>query len=153
MTMIKSITILSLLEGVSKEANVEDRALSIKMPWLELILSGKKDIEVRTWTTKYRGPVWLHAGKSVDKSQASRWDFKDLPTGAYLGQSNLADVIEFDAKSWESLRSRHLNEGDFQPGLYGWVFKDSKRIKPYPAPGKLGLYKLSPELVKSFSSS
>jgi activating signal cointegrator 1 len=151
--MIKSITILSLLEEVSKEATTEARALSIKNPWLELILSGKKDIEVRTWTTKYRGSVWLHAGKNVDKSQSSRWDFKDLPTGAYLGRANLVDVIEFDKKSWESLRSRHLNEGDFQPGLFGWVFKDPSRIKPYPAPGKLGLYKLSPDLVKSFSSS
>jgi len=99
MTMIKSITILSLLEEVSKEATTEARALSIKNPWLELILSGKKDIEVRTWTTKYRGSVWLHAGKNVDKSQSSRWDFKDLPTGAYLGRANLVDVIEFDKKS------------------------------------------------------
>lgn len=153
LTMLTSHEILRLLEEVSQEGSMDTRCLSVKQPWLELILLGKKDIEVRTWTTKFRGPVWLHAGKSVDKSQLSRWDFKDPPTGAYLGRANLTDVIEFDQKSWESLRKRHLNEGLFQLGLYGWVFKDTKQLKePLTAPGKLGLYKPGDELSKKLSA-
>jgi activating signal cointegrator 1 len=148
MTMIRSITIIDLLEETSKESVVEDRCLSIKNPWLELILSSKKDIEVRTWTTKYRGPIWLHAGKSLDKSQLSRWNLKDLDTGAYLGKANLVDVIEFTPKTWESLRKRHLNEGPFQSGLYGWVFEKPTRLKqPLTAPGKLGLYRPDADLL------
>ena len=142
--MVHSSDILRLLE----DTETDDRCLSIKNPWLELILSGKKDIEVRTWTTKYRGPVWLHAGKSVDKSQSLRWDFKDLSTGCYLGKANLIDIIQFDQKSWGSLRKRHLNEGPSQPGLYGWVFEKPTRLKePLVASGKLGLYKPDVDLL------
>jgi len=41
-------------------------ALSIKQPWAELILRGRKQIEVRSWSTAYRGFVWLHTGRSRD---------------------------------------------------------------------------------------
>ncbi|WP_084604451.1 ASCH domain-containing protein [Desulfonatronum thioautotrophicum] len=37
-------------------------ALSIRQPWVELILPGHKTIEVRSWPTRHRGPLWLHAG-------------------------------------------------------------------------------------------
>ena len=38
------------------------KALSIRHPWVDLILAGSKTIEIRTWSTRYRGPVLLHAG-------------------------------------------------------------------------------------------
>jgi hypothetical protein len=145
--------IIDILEETSKETPVDERCLSVKQPWLELILSGKKDIEVRTWTTKFRGPVWLHAGKSIDKPQMSRFGFKDVTTGAFLGRASLGDVIKFDAKTWESLRKRHLNEGPFQEGLFGWIFKDIKRLnKPLEASGKLGLYKPDESLLSGLNS-
>ena len=31
------------------------KALSIRQPWAELILQGRKTIELRTWKTCYRG--------------------------------------------------------------------------------------------------
>lgn len=37
------------------------KALSIRQPWAWLIVNGYKDIENRTWNTKYRGPVLIHA--------------------------------------------------------------------------------------------
>jgi hypothetical protein len=43
------------------------KVLSIQQPWTWLIANGLKDIENRTWDTSYRGPLLLHAGKSVDK--------------------------------------------------------------------------------------
>lgn len=41
-------------------------ALSIMQPWAWLIVNGHKDIENRDWSTKFRGPVAIHAGKKVD---------------------------------------------------------------------------------------
>jgi ASCH domain len=38
-------------------------ALSIKQPWAELILLGRKTIEVRSWSTNFRGLLALHTGK------------------------------------------------------------------------------------------
>ena len=37
------------------------KAISIKQPWASLIVHGIKDIENRTWATKYRGKVLIHA--------------------------------------------------------------------------------------------
>lgn len=37
------------------------KTLTVKQPWASLIVSGIKDIENRTWATKYRGPVLIHA--------------------------------------------------------------------------------------------
>ncbi len=37
------------------------KTLSIKQPWASLIAHGIKDIENRTWATKYRGTIYIHA--------------------------------------------------------------------------------------------
>src|ERR1700690_1312991 len=37
------------------------RALSIKQPWVWAILNAGKDVENRTWTSKHRGWLALHA--------------------------------------------------------------------------------------------
>jgi hypothetical protein len=40
-----------------------NKALSIRQPWAHLIVAGIKQIENRTWTTRYRGPLLIHAGQ------------------------------------------------------------------------------------------
>jgi ASCH domain len=40
------------------------RALSVRQPWAWLIVNGYKDIENRTWQTRHRGPLLIHAGVS-----------------------------------------------------------------------------------------
>lgn len=42
------------------------KALSIRQPWAWLVATGRKDIENRTWQTKFRGRVYIHTGKKVD---------------------------------------------------------------------------------------
>lgn len=37
------------------------KAISIRQPWAWLIAQGYKDIENRSWATRYRGPVLIHA--------------------------------------------------------------------------------------------
>ncbi len=39
------------------------RALSLHQPWASLIAEGVKTIETRSWATKYRGPLAIHAAK------------------------------------------------------------------------------------------
>lgn len=45
------------------------KALSIRQPWAWLIVNGFKDIENRSWDTKYRGLVLIHASKGMTKDQ------------------------------------------------------------------------------------
>jgi hypothetical protein len=50
-------------------------ALSIRQPWAWLIVNGFKDLENRSWSTAFRGPVWIHAGKAwgrTEKGQKKR---------------------------------------------------------------------------------
>jgi hypothetical protein len=42
------------------------KIISIRQPWASLIVSGIKDIENRTWPTRYRGPVLIHASQRAD---------------------------------------------------------------------------------------
>ncbi len=43
------------------------KAISIHQPWADLIVFGHKDIENRSWTTRYRGRMLIHAGLTVDR--------------------------------------------------------------------------------------
>ena len=40
------------------------KAITIRQPWAGLIAVGEKIYETRSWPTKYRGPIAIHAGKS-----------------------------------------------------------------------------------------
>ena len=39
------------------------KALTLTQPWATLVAMGAKRIETRSWTTNYRGPLAIHAGK------------------------------------------------------------------------------------------
>jgi hypothetical protein len=39
------------------------KAITIYQPWATLIAIGKKRFETRSWATKYRGSIAIHAGK------------------------------------------------------------------------------------------
>lgn len=47
------------------------RALTIRQPWAWAIIHGGKDIENRSWNTKHRGPLVIHAGMGFDKGVES----------------------------------------------------------------------------------
>jgi hypothetical protein len=39
------------------------RALTLWQPWASAVIIGGKDVENRTWSTGYRGPLVIHAAK------------------------------------------------------------------------------------------
>ena len=48
------------------------KVLTIKQPWATLIMQGNKRFEFRSWQTKYRGDLLIHAGKGIDKEAMKR---------------------------------------------------------------------------------
>lgn len=42
------------------------KAITVQQPWAWCIAAGHKLIENRVWATTYRGPLAIHAGKTVD---------------------------------------------------------------------------------------
>ena len=60
------------------------RALTIRQPWASLIALGVKTIGTRSWSTRYRGPLVIHAGKA--RPPCSQWEdgpFDDLDRFQY----------------------------------------------------------------------
>lgn len=136
----------------------KDKALSVRQPWAQLIISGMKGVENRSWKTPYRGRLYIHAGKSFDWS-ALEWlkennmqDEYDLvieyfgvevqqkkpvitknknKLGAMIGYAQLFDCVENHESKWS------------MPGVkYQWLFKTYGvgALIPTPMPGQLGLF-------------
>jgi len=121
------------------------KALTVKQPWAQLIVEGYKKFEFRSWKTKYRGKILIHAGMSLEKDMVSR--FKDYnleyTMGAIVGEATLEDCIlvdeEFNKKLREENpivygRSNHVE-------TYAWKLSNVIKYKePIYIKGKLGLW-------------
>jgi ASCH domain len=49
---------------------VRVQALSLHQPWASLVALGVKKIETRSWSTRYRGPLLIHAAKQPIRDTA-----------------------------------------------------------------------------------
>jgi len=116
------------------------KALSLKQPFAELILQGKKKIELRKWNTHFRGKFLIHASKVPDEKAMGEFGFDELPTGCIVGEANLVDVKEYlNEEEHKKDRSLHLASSVW--GKYGFVLADVKRFpKPIPANGSLNFW-------------
>lgn len=115
------------------------KALSFKQPFAELILQGKKKIEIRKWKTKFRGEFLIHASKIPDKESMKKFGFKELPCGFILGKVTLVDVKEYKNKN-EMEKDKSLHLASWKWGNKAFFLKNPKRIKPIPAKGSLGFW-------------
>ena len=64
------------------------KAISIRQPWAWLVVHGYKDVDNRTWATKHRGPILIHAGKALDPCECLGNCSDDAPSWA--GRATLA---------------------------------------------------------------
>lgn len=116
------------------------KVLTIKQPWATLIMQGYKRFEFRSWQTKYRGDLLIHAGKGIDKEAIKRLEKylpKELLTGKILGKVTLVDCIKMSPEFKERLLKENKDiyaKSSFQEN-YGWqmdnlqVFKEPIEIK------------------------
>ena len=115
------------------------KVLSLKQPFAELILQGKKTIELRKWNTSFRGEFLIHASKNVHEESMKKFGFTNLSTGAILGKATLVDVKKYsDTNEFEKDKNKHLASEDW--GGYGFILKDVSRIEPIPCKGKLNFW-------------
>lgn len=117
-------------------------ALSIKQPWAELILLGRKTIEVRSWPTDFRGPLVLHTGKKPELEAVFRYpDINASYLGGFVGVAELVNVELFTHATWSRLRAEHLVPGPMPNEAFGWRFRHVRRFKrPVDASGSLKLF-------------
>lgn len=120
-------------------------ALSVSQPYAHALLHLGKDCENRRWSTSYRGRIWVHAPKSVDRrplpdgvAVPDRLEF-----GVILGSVEVYDVVRGHASPW----SWGALTDDGRP-LYQWLVRDPRPLaEPVPALGALKLWWPNPELA------
>lgn len=125
------------------------KAISIRQPWAELILQGRKTIELRTWGTKIRGRIAVHAGKTMERGACDRHglDPAELPGGALVGYVDIAEIIDLDEQTWEELRNDHLAAGGFPGDLVGWRLANPERLpEPVPMRGRRQFFNVADDL-------
>src|SRR5580658_6654468 len=104
------------------------KCLSMKQPFAELLVRGKKTIELRNWNTKFRGEFLVHASRSVDEvaSKINRFDLDELVKGAIIGKANLYDVKEYTNNSeFIADQKKHMASGNYMHGKYGFLINNA----------------------------
>ncbi len=130
---------------------MEINLLSIKQPWVWCIFNAGKDIENRSWRTKYRGRLFIHASKSIDmdayrylEHHKEQYGIKQMPTidelkkqtGGIVGVVEMTSCRQTVTSKWK------------QPGSIGWVFRNAQKLNFVPFKGKLSIFRvpLTPSL-------
>src|SRR3989338_5348964 len=104
------------------------KTLSIKQPYAELILQGKKTIELRKWNTNFRGEFLIHASKHPDLEAMKRFGFNNLPVSCIVGKVTLVDVKEYRTEEEHKKdQTSHLASSVW--GNYGFVLENSVRFE------------------------
>jgi hypothetical protein len=71
--------------------------LSLRQPYAELVIDGRKTIETRRWNTNFRGKFLIHASKAIDKESSILLDIdcSKLTMGALIGVAFLYGVKKY----------------------------------------------------------
>lgn len=146
------------------------KAITLTQPWATLIAIGAKKIETRSWATKYRGPLAIHAAKTFgvwgesgirqllnqypsfrNALSADGWTVETLPRSCVVATCNLIACLPIKQPYiFDMARGVHiqippeqpeLDFGDYTPGRFAWILADVKPLPiAYSARGALGLW-------------
>ncbi|MBC2592665.1 ASCH domain-containing protein [Ruficoccus amylovorans] len=123
-------------------------ALSIRQPWAWAILHLGKNIENRSWPTKFRGRFFIHAAKGCTRAEYEygicfgRWAsnsdkyrqkripaLQDMDRGGVVGVADLVACVESYSSAWFA-------------GPYGFVLENVRPVPFVPCKGRQGFFYL-----------
>jgi uncharacterized protein (UPF0264 family) len=120
-------------------------ALSVKQPWAALLAHGRKSVEVRSWHTRRRGWVLIHAARIPDE-RPGVWE--QVPAGllgaarqfgGVVGAAEITDCRTYPTREgFCADRALHLNEPSWfrPPRLYGFTFANPVALPFHRCPGQ-----------------
>jgi len=124
------------------------KAISLWQPWASLMALGLKKIETRSWATRYRGPLYIHAAKkvigwpSIDIQAVFDDDIafqpSDLPLGCLICKVDLIDCRVILNHNQPDYPERAF--GDYTHGRSMWITENLETFKPIPYRGRQGLF-------------
>lgn len=131
------------------------KALTLTQPWATLVAIGSKHYETRSWQTKYRGPLAIHAAKGFPGHAreecyeartrrallAAGFTGDDkLPLGAVIATAVLSDIFP-TTQIVSTLSNDEVWFGNYGPGRFAWHLTEVRMLAaPVPAKGALSLW-------------
>jgi hypothetical protein len=118
-----------------------EAVLTVQQPWASAILHARKDVENRSWSTNYRGRLWIHAGLKTARVDHDRWAAQHdlwvpeepLPRAVILGSVELVDVVRDSDSPW-AIR-----------GKYHWILRRPMLLeRPAEWTGRLAMTYIRP---------
>jgi hypothetical protein len=135
-----------------------DRYISLRQPWASLWVAGAKLIETRSWPTKFRGRLAVHASKTFgwDEIDACHRPVfanalaplgitqpLDLPRGCVLGWVTITDCLEMGSTEFPirpdlnpRLTPTEEAFGAYAWGRFAWITNRHRLTLPTPIPMK-----------------
>ena len=144
------------------------KAITLYQPWASACVCGLKPYETRSWATKHRGPIAIHAAKSVPRKLIRAMgpqyavlvefvrglvdphSFDELPFGAVVGACGLIDCMPTLLLK-PRLSALDLQWGDFSPGRFAWKLIHPVQMVPVVCRGAQGLWDLPKEVERVVS--
>lgn len=144
------------------------KALSIRQPWAHLIIwpnlvtpeqrsqADFKDVENRTWHTKFRGRFLVHAAQGMTRNEyqsAYLWgmesggltppfdfpEFEDLQRGGIIGSVELYDSVDTLEATFHS---------PWYMGQKGFMLRNPEVLPFIPLKGRLGFFDVPDEVLR-----
>lgn len=110
------------------------KVLSLTEPYATLISNGQKCIETRSWKTKYRGELYIHASSTkISAATLENENLMDLIKnkplnyGHIICKCNLVDCIYMTEEYVHEMKEKNPQEylcGEYKVGRYAWVLDD-----------------------------
>ena len=113
------------------------RALTIRQPWASLIAEGIKTVETRSWSTKYRGELAIHAGLH----RPEVWMGEEGPYGEIWNEGSDGECLV----QWAQTDKRDFLPGRLLPLNERWWLAPAPDFPSLPMP--LGFVVATCELV------
>lgn len=140
------------------------KALSLWQPWATLWLLDLKKNETRSWATRYRGRLAVHAaqntrgGRMIFQALKYRGLLKefdritDMPRGGIIGTVDLKGCVEMTSHNMP-LDETELLLGNYEIGRFMWLKENPKSFKKIiPLRGRQGLFNIPDETLRTCRS-
>lgn len=127
------------------------KVLSLTEPFASLIKEKKKLVETRSWKTKYRGELYIHASLTkIPKTTLERKELmtlvQDMPLnyGYIICKCKLVDCIYMTKEYARNMKKNNYEEyicGIYEEGRYAWILEDIEPLKEkIETKGHLGVW-------------
>ncbi len=154
------------------------KAITLTQPWAALVAHDLKRYETRGWSTPYRGPLAIHAGKGFPRDckelcvgnppfstvlhAAGYANLRALMAecGHVIAVAELVDVTRVQGTvpdmswlgfpEWPKPAEHEASFGDYTAGRFAWALTNVRRLStPIAAKGMLGLWPLPDDVQEA----